>query len=177
NDSSAQPHHATPRLTSSMAVAVLSCSSFDGEGSLLPRLRPSRSPSKRENRRAKRGMRACMNPRDLRFLSPVVRSVLTSISVTQNRMLEREREREREMSGFVGVWMTGFWRLGGRHRSAAGDEGESSSHECSRKEGGVEVEEQLTKMKAEVKLREKKSMSHSEATVCMIVLMDRFAPS
>lgn len=73
------------------------------------------------------------------------------------------------MSGFVGVWMTGFWRLSGRHRSAAGDESESSSHECSRKEGGVEVEEQLTRMK--------KSMSLSEATVCMIVLMDRFAPS
>ncbi|RRT68324.1 hypothetical protein B296_00010348 [Ensete ventricosum] len=77
----------TPRLTSSMTVAVLCCSSFDGEGSLLPRLRPFRSPSKRENRQAKRGTRACMNPRDLRFLSPVARSVLTSISVTRNRML------------------------------------------------------------------------------------------
>ncbi|RRT68320.1 hypothetical protein B296_00010347 [Ensete ventricosum] len=81
------------------------------------------------------------------------------------------------MSGFVGEWMTGFWRLGGRHRSAAGVECESSSHECSRKEGGAEVEEQLTKKKAEVKVREKKSMSLSEATVCMIVLMDRFAPN
>ncbi|KAG1368551.1 hypothetical protein COCNU_14G010190 [Cocos nucifera] len=78
------------------------------------------------------------------------------------------------MSNLVGIWMQVFARLDKKQASAGSCNVESGGRRCTREPGEPKEELLVLAKQQGTKAEERRKVTLSDATVCM--LMDRFAP-